>query len=116
MKTLTLLILLPMLTACGSSLPIKQVNQQAQSLPIYQQGQPHPVVKADIGIVSGHSCKNKLWDTAANEPDALKQLKTNAHERGADGVVNVIFNTQGTSLNTNCWESIQATGNAVRFE
>lgn len=115
-KILVLLPIVLLLTACGSFLPIKEVSPQSFSLPIYKKGDTYPKVSEYLNIVVGHSCKNKLWDKEPSKDDAIKQLKNNAYLLDAESVVEVVFNTRNTSLATNCWSSIKATGQAVKFK
>ncbi|MDC0452133.1 YbjQ family protein [Candidatus Pelagibacter sp.] len=49
--------------------------------------------------------------------DALKQLKIKAVRAGANGVIDITFDSRGTdTFRTNCWESVQASGTAVVFK
>lgn len=67
-----------------------------------------------IGLVEGHSCKNKLWDSPATAEAARLQLKVAAAARGATAVRDVVCKEGGTSLNTNCWQSFTCTGEALK--
>jgi uncharacterized protein YbjQ (UPF0145 family) len=47
----------------------------------------------------------------------LTQLKLKALDLGADGIIDITFDTRGTDTwGTNCWESVQASGVAVKFK
>ena len=49
-----------------------------------------------IEEVSAYSCKHLLTDPPASKGDALKRLKIEAYEKGANAVIEVTFDTQGT--------------------
>jgi uncharacterized protein YbjQ (UPF0145 family) len=66
-----------------------------------------------LGNIEATSCKNLMWDPAPTEEDALAQLKVKAANLGGNAVANVTYRHDGTSLNTNCWSSITATGVAL---
>ena len=67
--------------------------------------------------IKAYSCKLLLSDPPASKGDALKQLRLKALEMGANGIVDVTFDSRGTdAFGTNCWESVQVTGVAVKFE
>jgi uncharacterized protein YbjQ (UPF0145 family) len=108
-------------SGCGSFVPVVKIDQQplevrnkAMAMPIIGAGQ-----KADytvVTMVEGNSCKNKMWDPAATRTAAIEQIKFHALESGADAVANVqCGQREGTSTNTNCWELISCTAEAVRL-
>lgn len=81
-----------------------------------QLGSPAPQVKQALGSVTAYSCKHLLWDPPATRSDATNQLKLKAYRMGADAVVEVTFAERGTdAFGTNCWETVQASGRAVRI-
>jgi hypothetical protein len=60
------------------------------------------------------SCKNQIYDPPASREDAEKQLKFRALESNADAIANVFCEPKkGTSLITNCWESITCIADLV---
>lgn len=74
---------------------------------------PVPAGASVVGPVEATSCKNKAWDPAPTNANAIVQLKAYARERGANAVKNVFCEPpQGTSLGTNCWSSIRCTATA----
>ena len=76
----------------------------------------YPEVAEYLGDITAYSCKHVLWDPPASKGNALIQLKLRALELGADGIINITFDTRGTDTwGTNCWESVQASGIAVKF-
>ena len=69
-----------------------------------------------IEEISAYSCKHLLTDPPASKGDALKRLKIEAYERGANAVIEVTFDTRGTDAwGTNCWETVQVSGLAVKI-
>jgi uncharacterized protein YbjQ (UPF0145 family) len=71
-------------------------------------------VASYVGSMHATSCKNKVWDPPATKGDALQQLRLKALRAGANALVNVNFDEQGTDVwGTNCWQSVTATGDAV---
>src|SRR6476661_3981171 len=79
-------------------------------------GSTPPPIEAHLGEASAYSCKNLLWDPPATKGNALTQLKLLALDMGADGVIDVTFDSQGTdTYGTNCWSSVNVTGLAVKF-
>lgn len=77
----------------------------------------HPNVTDYLGEVTAYSCKQMPTDPPASQGNALTQLRLKALDLGADGIIDVTFDVRGTdAFGTNCWESVQASGTAVRFE
>jgi hypothetical protein len=66
-----------------------------------------------IGPVEATSCKNKAWDPAANQANALAQLRLKASQLGGTAVANVACGSDGTNLATNCWQSVNCRGTAI---
>jgi S1-C subfamily serine protease len=76
----------------------------------------HPEVAEYLGDITAYSCKHVVWDPPASKGDALIQLKLKAVELGADGIIDITFDSRGTDTwGTNCWESVHASGIAVKF-
>ena len=74
-------------------------------------------IEAHLGEITVYSCKNKVWDPPASKGNALAQLKVKAIDMGADAVMDVTFDFRGKDTwGTNCWESVTATGSAVRLK
>ena len=67
-----------------------------------------------VGLVTATSCKNLMWQPEATQGDALAQLKVKAVNLGANAISGVSYSPDGTSLVTNCWSSVTATGTAVK--
>ena len=75
-----------------------------------------PEIVDYLGDITAYSCKNLLWDRPASKGNALMQLKLKGLAVGADGIIEVTFDIRGTDAwGTNCWETVQASGIAVRF-
>ncbi|WP_139194627.1 hypothetical protein [Roseovarius tolerans] len=112
-----------LLSACG---PLVEVNDTSKVNPatltaasnvrVFTLGQNAPQNYSVIAPVSAFSCKNMMTDPPASQGDALLQLQIKALELGASAVVNVGFDLRGTdTFGTNCWETVQASGLAVRY-
>jgi len=63
------------------------------------------------------SCKNQIYDPAPSREDAEFQLKFRALENYGNAIANIVCAPkQGTSLLTNCWESITCTADIVELQ
>lgn len=92
---------------------------EASKIRIYtlETGPSYPVITEHLGEVKAYSCKFYPTDPPASKGDALKRLRLEALRQGADAVIDVTFDTRGTDAwGTNCWQSVQATGTAVRVK
>jgi hypothetical protein len=77
----------------------------------------YPEVETLLGPVVAYSCKHWLTDPPASKGDALTRLRLEALKLGANGIIDVTFDTRGTDpWGTNCWETVQASGSAVKFK
>ena len=98
-----------------SSIP-KDKLQAAYQIKTYTTESNHPEVAEYCGGIKAYSYKH-LWGRPASKEDALTQLKLKASEFGADGIIDVTFDTRCTDTwGTNCWGNIQASGVAVKFK
>ncbi len=91
---------------------------QASAIRVYQFGsnEAKPQIAEYLGPVEAYSCKHLLWDPPASKGNALQQLRVKAAQMQADAIMDVNFDERGTDTwGTNCWETIQATGVAVRL-
>ena len=69
-----------------------------------------------ISIVEAYSCKNKTWDPPASKGDALLRLRLEAYRLNADAIIDVTFDKTGTDTwGTNCWNSVYASGQAIKY-
>jgi hypothetical protein len=106
----------------GPLVPVIKIKDQssdvidsAKKLRVYTLGMQYPKIETNLGQIKSYSCKNQSYDPTPSEENATLQLQIMALRRMADGVVNVDFSRGGTSLETNCWSLITATGLAVVF-
>ena len=127
-KLLGILVLSLLLTSCGPRVKVTKLSDispdiltKATKVQIFRldNAQPKPEIEKHLGEITAYSCKHMIWDPPASKGNALTQLKVRAVELGANGVIDITFDyySSGTdTLGTNCWESIQASGTAVKFE
>jgi len=112
-----------LLSGCvGPFVPVIKIKDQspdaiesAKKVKIYTLGMRYPKIETNLGEIKSYSCKNQANDPTPSKENATLQLQIMALRRMADGVVNVNFGRGGTSLETNCWSLITATGLAVVF-
>ena len=91
---------------------------EASKVRVYQFGgsQEVPHVAEYLGPIEAYSCKNFIIDPPASGGDALQQLRVKAVQMEAGAIIDVNFDQRGTDAwGTNCWESVQASGMAVRL-
>lgn len=89
----------------------------ALALQVVDQTLPQPQNIAQIiGPVEAWSCKHLMTSKPATKSDAISQLRVKALRMGANAVVGVTYDRQGTdTFGTNCWETVHAAGTAVRL-
>lgn len=67
-----------------------------------------------LGPVQATSCKNKAWQPAPTNENAITQMKLLAQQMGGNAIGSVYCEPPlGTDLKTNCWSSIRCTGTAL---
>jgi uncharacterized protein YbjQ (UPF0145 family) len=77
----------------------------------------YPEIAQVLGEVRAYSCKSLPTDPPASKGEALTRLRLEALKLHADAITDVTFDTRGTNAwGTNCWESVQASGQAVRLK
>lgn len=116
------IVLLLLVNACSPFVDVTDISKAspetltaASRVRVYVLGQSIPQSYSVIAPVSAFSCKHMMTDRPASKGDALLQLQIRALELGATSVINVGFDERGTdTFGTNCWESVQASGLAVR--
>ena len=92
-----------------------EVLNKAAVIDVYMIGQKLPSKLAVIQPIEAFSCKHLVTDPPASTGDALLQLQLKALELDASAITNVTFDTRGTDTwGTNCWETVQASGLAVK--
>jgi uncharacterized protein YbjQ (UPF0145 family) len=127
MKKILLIVIAGLiLSSCGPRVDVinfktvePSVLAKASRVQIFKldNAQPKPEIDQYIGEITAYSCKHLTWDPPASKGDALKQLKVKAVNMGANGVIDITFDSRGTDTwGTNCWESVQASGTAVVFK
>lgn len=91
---------------------IVHASPETQSLPIVN---TIPDGATVLGSVEGLSCRNSILDPVPTQEKANDQLRQKASSMGATGIAAVSYERGGTSLVTNCWSTIAATGTAYRL-
>ena len=122
MKKLAILVLLAI---CGcstmqqrdiSTVP-QTISDSALKVRVFTvENSSYPKNYEVLGEVKASSFQRSMLDPQSSKGDALKRLQIEAAEKGANGIINVTFDTRGTDLGANVWESVQASGLAVRFK
>jgi hypothetical protein len=80
-------------------------------------GGDRPTVGQVLKHLEAYSCKNLLSGGPPSRGDALLQLQLKAARLGADAILDVTFAEGGTvAVGTNCWETIRASGIAVKLK
>tara|TARA_X000000368_G_scaffold368579_1_gene316613 strand:+ start:290 stop:688 length:399 start_codon:yes stop_codon:yes gene_type:complete len=125
-KFLGVLVLCLLITSCGPKVEVlklselsKDVLTEASKVQVFRLDNPTPKpdIKNYVGEVVAYSCKHLMTDPPASKGNALTQLKVKAVNLGANGIIDITFDTRGTDAwGTNCWESVQASGTAVIFK
>lgn len=111
-----------LLGACVPFVEVIDINKvdpatltRASMVRTYSLGQDVPQSYTAIAPISAFSCKHLQTDPPASKGDALLQLQLKALEVGGSAIINVTFDSRGTdALGTNCWETVQASGVAIR--
>lgn len=123
-KTFLLLATL-FVSACAPFVPVADLNtipvaekEAALKIRVYTiESGAYPEVETLLGSVVAYSCKHWLTDPPASKGDALTRLRLEALKLGANDIIDVTFDTRGTDTwGTNCWETVQASGSAVKFK
>ena len=125
-KLLAIVVLGFILSSCGPRVDVinlstvePNVLAKASKLQIFKldNAQPKPEIDQYIGELSAYSCQALAWDPPSSKGDALRQLKVKAVRAGANGLIDITFDSRGTdAYGTNCWETVQASGTAVVFK
>lgn len=113
-------------SACATFVPVTDVSkvppeqlQLAYAIKVYttEQSGQYGEIEEYLGDITAYSCKHLMWDPPASKGDALTQLRLKALGMKATGIIDVTFDSRGTdAFGTNCWESVQASGVAVKFK
>lgn len=126
MKKLASLSALLILTGCGIHVPVIDVAtvtpntlQQAHRIKVVEASSSfrYPEISETLGRITAYSCRKMLNDLPASRGDALMQLRLNAVAIGADGIKDLAYDSSSsTSFCINCWETVKASGVAVKFK
>ena len=122
MKTIVLILTVLFVGGCASvtdtSIIPKDKLQATNQIKTYTaENKNHPEVAEYCGGIKAYSYKYVLLGRPASKEDALARLKLKASEFGADGIIDITFDTSSTNTwGTNGWGSIQASGVAVKFK
>jgi hypothetical protein len=73
-----------------------------------------PPLSATTERVSGHSCKNKLWDPDPSAENATALMKQEAASKGFNAVHSVKVVQDPAAIAKNCWSALIATGIAFK--
>ncbi|MER9443882.1 hypothetical protein NKI79_21345 [Mesorhizobium sp. M0340] len=120
MKRSMLCALAMCLAGCGTVAPNTDVPNG-----IYTGLTPRPTIADDASVsivstgpagvsVSGTSCKNKLWQPAPSEDNAIALMKQDAKAHGMNIVHSMKVENDGSALLKNCWAAITASGIAFK--
>lgn len=107
---------LPALAACGAMVAIEDPDYMSPAqrlIPIHQDADL--LGGRVVGLLEGHSCKNKMWDPDPTRAAADQQLRMQASRLGGNAIVAVRYETRGVTVQPNCWSSITAYGTAVHL-
>ena len=113
------------LGACAPFVPVADLDevpasqkQESLRIRVYTVGsENYPEIERHLAPVTAYSCKFLMTDPPASKGEALSRLRLEASKLNADGIIDVTFDTRGADAwGTNCWESVQASGTAVRFK
>lgn len=73
-----------------------------------------PGLSATTERVSGHSCRNKMWDPPPSRDNAIALMKQQAQSKGYDAVHSVKVINDPAAIAKNCWSALIATGIAFK--
>lgn len=123
----TLVLLIATLVAgCAPLVPQSSVDrvpalrrEAAFRIPVFETGgeAAPPATVTVLAPIEAHSCQFWEFSDVPTRDDALKRLQLAALARGADGIVDLHFETdKGNRWDSRCWDSLAARGTAVKFD
>lgn len=125
-KIFGLVAIVVLMSGCTPFVPVENLSKvppsdlaAAMSIRIFtvESGAAYPPIETVLAEVSAYSCKFMMWDPPASKGDALKRLRLEALKIGANAIIDVTFDERGTdTYGTNCWESVHASGQAVKLK
>src|SRR5262249_51111663 len=124
MRTWAILPMVGAIAACAARVPVTDMTAlssaevtAAANVRVFTTEQPPPKIERAIAPLTAYSCKHLTKDPPASKGDALQQLQLKAVQMGANGLINVTFDVRGTDTwGTNCWQTVQASGTAVKIK
>lgn len=109
--------------ACTPFVPVVSVSDLPQAertaaanVRVFSVGQNAPRVQTALGRIEAYSCKFLPWSAPASRDDALEQLQVKAVQMQANAIINLTFDGRGADIGTNCYETVHASGTAVRIQ
>ena len=91
--------------------------EEIKNIQVYNIDTRKPDIENYLGNVIGYSCRRTPDDKPENIEDALLQLKIDAHNLGANGIIEVAFEWVGTDpYIPNCYGTITARGIAIKYK
>lgn len=88
-------------------------------IPVFEAGgdSAPPAAVTVIAAIEAHSCQFWEFSESPSKDDALKRLQLAALAEGADGIVDLRFETdERNRWAERCWDSLAARGTAVKFD
>ena len=110
------LLCLPILASCGPMVAIENAESLSSAqrlIPIHQDAELRG--GRVVGLLEGHSCKNKAWDPDPARAAADQQIRMQATRLGGNAIIAARYESRGVTLQPNCWSSITAYGTAIRI-
>lgn len=113
-------------SGCAPLLPQSSIDRvpalkrdAAFRIPVFEAGGDAvaPAAVTVIAPIEAHSCQFWEFNDSPSKDDALKRLQLAALAEGADGIVDLRFETDTRNRwAERCWDSLAARGTAVRFD
>ena len=121
-----LLLIATLSAACAPLVPQSSVDrvsvlkrEAAFRIPVFEAGSDTapPAVVTVISPIEAHSCQFWEFNEPPTKEDALQRLQLAALAAGADGIVDLRFETDKRNRwDERCWDSLAAHGKAVKFD
>jgi len=121
-----LLLIATLSAACAPLVPQRSVDsvsvlkrEAAFRIPVFEAGSDTapPTAVTVISPIEAHSCQFWEFNEPPTKEDALQRLQLAALAEGADGIVDLRFETDDRNRwDERCWDSLAAHGKAVKFD
>lgn len=115
-----------LISGCAPLVPQSSIDRvpvltrdAAFRIPVFEAGTDiaPPAAVTVLAPIEAHSCQFWEFNEAPSKDDALKRLQLAALAEGADGIVDLRFETdQRNRWDERCWNSLAARGTAVKFD